>query len=287
MSFLTAESFVFNGTCSEDFQVSIAWLQSDADVSVNGLNREIQKSAAHKRTSKDNIYGSEPTDNITFSFCLVKDNGEEITREESIRMNRWLTSSPLPKLLKFNDKDSYMLHYYAVCTQIKDIIVGGRLVGKELNFETNSPFAFMPKIEKTFDVTDNLTFSLYNTADTYDGIYYPTVTVSAPSGSITIENKTDKKSVTLDLTALAAENPGSGKLTLDSSHMTILDSCSRLVSAAQIGWNEAYQSYVSASGEYMKQIYWLRLLPGLNEFQITGSCTLKIECEFPRKAGCL
>lgn len=287
MSFLTAESFVFNGTCSEDFQVSIAWLQSDVDVAANGLNREIQKSAARRRTAKDNIYGSETADNISFSFCIVKDNGEEISREQSIRMNRWLTSSPLPKLLQFNDRDSYMLHYYAVCTQIKDIVVGGRLVGKELLFETNSPFAFMPKIEKTIDVTDSLSFSLYNTADTYDGIYYPVVTVSAPSGSITIENMTDKKSVTLDLTALAAENPGNGTLTLDSAHMTILDGSSRLVPAEQIGWNNNYQSYVSAIGEYTKQIYWIRLLPGINEFQITGSCTLKIECEFPRKAGCL
>ena len=54
MSFFTAKSFVFNGINSEDFDVIIAWLNSDVDVSTNGLNREVVKSQSNKRKTRDN-----------------------------------------------------------------------------------------------------------------------------------------------------------------------------------------------------------------------------------------
>ena len=52
MSFFTAKSFVFNGVNSEDFDVVIAWFDSNIDTSTNGLNREIKKSSSNKRKVK-------------------------------------------------------------------------------------------------------------------------------------------------------------------------------------------------------------------------------------------
>lgn len=121
VSFITAHSFIFNGTNSADFGVTIGWIDSTADVSSNGLVREIKKAAGASRV-KSHIYGAENTESIAFHFSIVKADGNEITRPESMKLNRWLTSSPLPQLLKFNDCDDYPLHYYAVCTQINDII---------------------------------------------------------------------------------------------------------------------------------------------------------------------
>ena len=72
MSFLTSDSFIFNGVNSADYNVMISWFDSDADVSVNGLNREIKKSTASKIKMKDNIYGAENTEVITFTFCIIK-----------------------------------------------------------------------------------------------------------------------------------------------------------------------------------------------------------------------
>lgn len=287
MSFLTAKSFVFNGINSEDYNVVIAWVDSEPDVSTGGLNREIQKSTTSKIKVKDNIYGSDNTEPISFAFSIVRIDGTEITREESIRINQWLTSSPLPQLLQFNDYDSYMLHYYAVCTQIKDTVIGGRLIGKELTFETNSSFAFAKNISKTFDVTDTLNFYLNNLSDTYNGIYYPTITIVTKSDSIVIENITDEKSATFDMTNIVSDDNGDKILKLNCSNMTIVDKDGKLVYANDIGWNTEYKSYVSSVDSYMNNIYWVRLLKGMNEFKITGSCTFTIECEFPRKAGCL
>lgn len=288
MSFLTSESFVFHGKSSEDYHVIISWINSDANASINGLNREIIKSTTGKRRLKDNIYGIEHTDRITFSFCIVKADGSEFTRPESIAINEWLTSSSLPQLLKFNDNDNYMLHYYAVCTMINDVIAGGRFIGKELKFETNSPYSFTNKTEKTIEVTGEKSFILYNPADTHDGIYYPTITISAPTEQeITIENMTDKKSVTFNMINVPIDSAGNRIISFNGSEMTILDANDRLIPASALGWNEEYKSYVSTTGEAMTNIYWVRLLRGMNEFKVTGTCKLTIECEYPRKAGCL
>lgn len=286
MSFLTAHSFIFNGTNSADFGVTIGWIDSKADVSSNGLSRELKKTAQTNKT-KSYIYGAEHTEPISFRFSIVKADGGELTRPESIKINRWLTSSPLPQLLKFNDCDTYPLHYYAVCTQINDITSGGNLIGKELTFETNSSFAFSEKGKKTFVITetDNC-FFLNNSADTDNGICYPSVTISTKSDTVVIENVTDQKSVTIHTKKLKADEDGNKVLTLDSEAMTVTDSNGRLIPAGDLGWDETYESPVSSESK-LDYIYWIRLLQGMNKFQVSGTCTLTIEYEFPRKAGCL
>ena len=50
MSFITAHSFIFNGLNSADFGVTIGWIDSQADVSANGLNRELKKTACTNKT---------------------------------------------------------------------------------------------------------------------------------------------------------------------------------------------------------------------------------------------
>lgn len=286
MSFITAHSFIFNGTNSADFGVTIGWINTDADVSTNGLHRELKMTANINRT-KFNVYGSENTETISFHVSIVRADGGEITRTASIQINRWLMSSSLPQFLKFNDCDSYPLHYYAVCTQINDIMAGGRLVGKELIFETNSPYAFSEKEEKVYVLSEeNRTFFLNNSADMDNGIYYPTITISTTSDTIVIENVTDQKSVTVCTQKLLTNASGSKVLTLNSENMTATDNSGRLIPAGDLGWDENYKSYITSAKREMDAIYWIRLLRGINEFRVSENCTIKIKYEFPRKAGC-
>ena len=133
MSLLTAKSFIFDGKSSDDFNLMIAWIgNSDVDISENGLNLSLQKTN-NKLNRKTNTYGVQ-SENIVLNFSIVKKDCSEITRLQSIQINEWLTSSSTSQPLAFNDNDSYPLHYYAVCTQIEDIIIGGKLIGKQLKF---------------------------------------------------------------------------------------------------------------------------------------------------------
>ena len=286
MSFITAKSFVFNGINSDDYNVVIGWVDSDITVSENGLNREVRKTTNQTRTTT-NIYGAENTDVISFEFDIVKIDGSEITRTQSIMINQWLTASPLPQLLKFNDSDGCVLHYYAMCTQIEDIIIGGRLVGKKLKFETNSSFAFMEKNIKNFKINGTLNFQVNNSADTYNGIFYPAITILTQEDNIIIENITDKKSVTINTIGITTGNDGYKFIKLDTNNMAVLDKNNKLISLSQLGWGENYKSYVSSINGYIDNIYWFRLLKGINEIKVVGNCKFSMEYEFPRKAGCL
>ena len=97
---------------------------------------------------------------------------------------------------------------------------------------------------------------------------------------------TDQKSVTVHTQKLKADANGNKVLTLDSEHMTVTDNDGRLIPAGDLGWDTDYESPVR-SGNKLDYIYWLRLLQGMNTFEVSGACTLTIEYEFPRKAGCL
>lgn len=288
MSFITAKSFIFNGINSTDFNLIIGWTDNTVDVSGNGLIREITKSE-NNRKLKSNIYGTSKPDNITFEFSIFDVNGEDIPRTKSIQINRWLTSPSLPQKLNFNDCDSYDLNYYAVCTQIDDIIAGGRLIGKSLKFETSSPFAFSKKNQKAFHIEGEGNFYFNNTADTYDGLFYPVIIITAPStaSDIIIENITDKRSVTVNMKNVPDNSDGNKIVRIDCENMIITDYSNDILAVDAVGWNEEYQSYVSATDSYIEYIYWVRLLSGMNQFKITGSCTFLMEYEFPRKAGCL
>lgn len=286
MSLLTAKGFIFDGKNSDDFNLMIAWIgNSDVDISENGLNLSLQKTN-NKLNQKTNIYGVQ-SENIVINFSIIKKDYSEITRLESIQINEWLTSSSTSQFLAFNDGDSYPLHYYAVCTQIEDVIVGGKLVGKELRFETNSPFAFSEKIVKHVEVTNSRQISISNSSNARNNVIYPKVTISTSSPIIVIENETDKKSVTIKTDSLSPQPDGNKYIKLDSYNMILTDSQNKLIPAYKVGWNETYQSYISAIDSYMANIYWLRFLRGINKIKIIGSCKIIIEYESPRKAGCL
>ena len=139
----------------------------------------------------------------------------------------------------------------------------------------------------TGELNDTLNFHVNNSADTYNGIFYPTITISTQADSIIIENITDKKSVTVDTTKLIAGSDGYKYIKFDSNNMAALDKNNKLIPISQLGWCENYKSYVSSINGYMDNIYWFRLLKGMNEIKVVGSCKFTMEYEFPRKAGCL
>lgn len=286
MSFITANSFVFNGKNSDDYNLKIAWIDSsDIDVSENGLDLTLEKTS-NKVNYTTNIYGIQ-SENIIFNFGVVKKDYSKITRMQSIQINEWLTSSSNSQFLAFNDGDSYPLHYYAVCTQIEDIIVGGELVGKNLRLETNSPFAFSKKMEKKVEITDTHQFYINNTSNANDNIIYPKITIITQSATITIENSTDKKSVTINTDDIPVSSDGNKHIKLDSYNMTISDKNNELIPAYKLGWNNTYRSFVSVINDYITNIYWVRFIKGINKIKITGNCNITIEYESPRKAGCL
>ena len=290
MSFLDADSFIFDSQSSDSYNLMMCWIDDTADISASGLRRTIDSGSVNHVRLKTNNYGVSFEGNIEFSFYIIKKDETPFTRQESIAVNRWLTGPTVPRALYFNDNAIPSLHYYAVCTEIEDKVFLEHHA-KRLVFKTNSPFGFTDPVEKRFLVTGAEIFSMDNIADTVNGIFYPRILLSAKSAdAIVIENVSDQKSVTLSiLETFPTDSLGNRTLLIDSAQMKLLDvnNGSRLVPFHEVGWTTQYSSYVSSIDKYMESIYWFRLIQGTNTIKITGDCKADFIFEFPRKAGCL
>lgn len=290
MSFLDADSFIFDSQSSDSYNLMMCWIDDTANISANGLRRTIDSGGTSHVRLKTNNYGVSFDGNIEFSFYVIKKDETPFSRQESMAVNRWLTASTVPKALYFNDNAVPSLHYYAVCTEIEDKVFLEHQA-KRLVFRTNSPFGFTDPVEKRFHVTGEEVFSVDNLADTVNGIFYPRILLSAKSADgIVIENMSDQKSVTYSVSeAIPPDSSGNRTLLIDNAQMKLLDvnSGNRLVPFHEVGWTTQYSSYVSSIDSYMESIYWFRLIPGTNTVKITGDCEVTFIFEFPRKAGCL
>ena len=290
MSFLDADSFIFDSQSSDSYNLMICWIDESANISASGLRRTIESGSINHMRLKTNNYGVNFDGNIEFSFYVVKRDETPFTRLESMAVNRWLTGSTVPRPLYFNDSAAPSLHYYAVCTEIEDKVFLEHHA-KKLVFQTNSPFGFTDPTEKRFAVTGEERFAIDNLADTVNGVFYPQILLSAQNAdSIVIENRSDQKSVTLSIpTTVSADSRGKRTLLIDCAQMKLLDvNCaSHLVPFHEVGWTTQYSSYVSSTDSHMESLYWFRLIRGTNNIQITGNCEVTFIFEFPRKAGCL
>lgn len=74
------------------------------------------------------------------------------------------------------------------------------------------------------------------------------------------------------------------KIIINTRNMTITDESGNLIPAYKIGWDDNYSTTLPDSTT-SSDIYWLKLLEGLNTLKISGLCSIKVKCEFPRKVG--
>lgn len=95
MSFITAHSFIFNGLNSADFGVTIGWIDSQADVSANGLNRELKKNRMYKQNKIKRLRsGNCGTNIIPFQH---RKRGRQRTHKTGIHQNQ-----PLAYVIRFS-----------------------------------------------------------------------------------------------------------------------------------------------------------------------------------------
>ena len=288
MSFLNAHSFVFDGISSDNFNLSVCWVDKGIDVSTNGLKKSLQKSGLNNSRYISNVYGSSVDENISFTFDITKKNFLPFTKEESIEINAWLTQSDTPKLLHFNDYEVPSIYYYAVCTNIDDIIINGRSA-KTVTFETNSPFGFMSEITKKYIVEGSATITIDNLSDTKDGIYYPEIKL-ATKNTVTIENDTEHRSVTITPSYIEKDEDNYYVILINYRTNVIKDMNGKLIPFSKLGWGPDYKSEIISTGEadkYIDSIYWFRLIKNVNKISIHGDCTIEFKYRFPRKVGCV
>lgn len=282
MGYLNTCTFNFDGIGSEQYGLVMGWEGGESDVST-GIEREIIKGDVNMARHKANQYGTTYTSVIPIQFIILHNDGSLFTQAESRMINKWFTADTY-KPLHFNTADdTENITYYVICTSIVDKIYNGHNA-KELTFECDSPFGYAPKIQYKIKTTNGSgSKKIMNTSD--DGYYSPTLLIMTDEdydGNVEIKNVTDNDSVMVINMQDIPIVDGKKILNINCSLMQITDGNNKIVPAYKLGWEISLNE--SEPIQSMDK-YWLRLVEGMNQIDITGNCELKLTCQFPRKVG--
>ena len=274
MAYLNADSFVFDGKSSDLFDVGIGWFKNDNDdIMQTGLEKELKRGDMNMVRTKPNHYGSVYDETLRFEFIIYPKRKQSFTWEESHAINIWLTHSNTPKLFHFNDKNSEWMNFYAVCTNVEDAVYSG-LNAKKLTFVCDSPFGYTQETKKVLKTTgETADYKLNNLSDT--GYYYPTIRIEVAGsfdGDLTIENRTENKRLVINFENIQ-ETDNKKIVIMDGRRTQITNESGVLIPAYKIGWNN------------VDNIYWFRLVEGSNLVRVTGTSTITMYFEFPKKVG--
>lgn len=274
-------TFAFNGKSSDLYNLYMGWRSAEEEWSA-GLDREIVKGEMSVVRHVPNLYGVKYADVLTLEFDIFHQDGSAFDQRESRNINNWLMQDTY-KRFKVNDNNTENVYYKAICTSIQDLTIG-RWNGKHVTMTCDSPFAYTGEIKKKIDTLESgdSLFNISNNSD--DGIYYPCFSIICDSdydGNIELINITEDKTMSFNMIDVPIfEN--TKILNVDSLHTMITDGYGKLVPLYKLGWqmvmnqNEALQT---------TEMYWLRLIQGINKFRIIGNAKVIFTISFPRKVG--
>ena len=247
-----------------------------------GLTREIVRTEMNMVRHIPNQYGVKYNDVLVLNFDIFHQDGSPFDYRESRLINNWLLKDTY-KRFKVNDNNVDNVFYKAICTSIQDITIGD-FCGKSITMTCDSPFAYTIERTKTVDTreTGSSTLKINNTSD--DGIYYPYITIVCEeeyNKTIGICNVTENKEMVLDMSAISISEH-SKIIYIDTEKMLLLDKNYSPIPLYKVGWTiEENTSKAIQTSE----LYWFRLLEGINEISIGGNAKVIFKLSFPRKAG--
>jgi hypothetical protein len=272
---LNVKSIIFNGKSSEDFGLKVVFTEAVSELE-SGLAREAVKGTLNARRNRFNYFSSKYSGGIELEIIFMKGSCGSgwgyFSIEESTLINEWLTANALPSKLHAATDDTAYYDYYAIVTNIQDIVYGSR-AAKRVTFETDSPFA-------TSSLLKTLSYTVEGVLE--DKLYIDTAVELYPKfifngeGEVSFSNITDKGTINFNL-----DNFPDG-IIVDSDLMRITDGLiDTPVVLSDVGILDSFDEYDETG------IYWPRLLPEYNELHMTGNYTLEIQYQTRRKVGVL
>ena len=263
-------SFEYNGQSTKTIlDTPLMVVQFDVTNDITGFSREIVKGEKTMLRQETNHYGTMYSDESTYEFYLVKENGHGFTNSEQRKINKWLTSPTLVKPLTGIADDKETVIYKGIFQNIGWKMITcklGQLDAVQCSFVCDTPFIWK-HYEISGEVATSNKFSTNIFVDSDDTEYeiYPKVTItSQTSQTVTIEVRDENSMSVLCRPTLP--------VCIDCKHCMVTDgTVTGLTNFEDIGWAD------------VGNISWLKLHDGYNVINITGACTYKIEFDVPQK----
>ena len=239
----------------------------DAISSVTGSKR--QNISGEKTISRPipNEYGVQ-YDDTQFTYSLVKSNGLPITDDEQRMIEKWLISSLYSQELKLFDgeEQNIICTYNGIFLLTDWIPTCNGWAGVTFIFQATTPYPYK-HFSKQYTVRQVGTLEVNCETDSNEYIY-PVLKIVEPveRASIKIQNITDNNN---SITVNALKDL---PITIDCQNCIVKDfTTDGLISFSDLGWSD------------IGNIYWLRLLPGVNQIKITGNADITIDFDYVYK----
>ena len=223
-----------------------------------------------------NEFGTTYSDILTFEYGLTKCNGENITYDEQVIIERWLTSPKLSQWLEVRDTNDldYCVKYYGKFISTTWVPTpGDGFYGMMFEFENNAPYPWIHEHHNlTYEDEDGEFVSTANNRGEFkftcnsDELYepiYPTVNVEfyLPNNEVIIGmHEVEIQNVTDNNQKLHLRLDAATKLCIDSRHLIlggyVNSDVMSLVSYRDVGW------------DVVDNIYWPKVFPGENVWKI-------------------
>lgn len=249
------KSFTYDGKSTETIidPSKLILVTFDGIDSVAGVSRDIQKGGTTITRPVANEYGT-VANNAIIEYCLIKNNYEPFTEQEQRTVERWLTSPKFSTdMVVYDTNDEEVCIYCGLFTNTSWIPHSRGYAGVEFTFECNSAYPYK-QYTKEYSITSSETITVNCESDELNEYIYPILTVEEKQETAFI----DIKNVTDDNNTMSIRAYDRLKMVFDCQHCIPTDeTTSGVVSYSDLGWED------------VGNIYWLRLLPGDNEIQVT------------------
>lgn len=236
-------------------------------------------------------------DPLSFTYGLIKSDRQPFTAEEARTIETWLTSPKLSSELKITDCNEEQVSYYGLFTNTEWQSGDGSLTsGLLFTFAVNGAYPYRSFSGQAWtaaqyndeesptimsDVLDNGEFTIDCYSDELEEYVYPIIRIEAVSSdydsSFTLINLTDGPDKNKQ-TKITTEQWN--VITLDCQHCMVYDEIN--MGNGKYIKNSALK-YKDIGWKNIDNIYWPRLIPGENSFQITGNVTITYSYKAPYK----
>ena len=247
---INSDSFIYNGVSCKDFGLILGNVNGNSYQV--GINQEVIF-AKEYNNDRINYFGRDKKP-MQFKLSVFQKDGRPLTVEERSNIMAWLYGNRFCGLAFEDNLD--IVYSCMPIGRIEEIDYGG-LFGFTIEFVCEFPYATTRAVKMYFDCMDNKNFSVFNKSN-LDAFYYDTeIELVANSTDILIRNLSDGNS------EFAFNDLEIGeKIYVHNGRREIVSSLFK---------NRFYN--------FNRE--WIRLVYGINYFEVEGDCSIEIKAKFP------
>ena len=231
-----------------------------------GLEREILQGDTTISRPVTNKYGTRYMDVFSPEFCMWKEDETPFTQAEQRTINAWFSSPKHDSFIEFVNYNGETTLYRGIFTDVSTGVYLGGVMEMSVLLRCDSPYVWEKRTFNT-TVSGSDTLTVMSDSDELEEFVYPLIRIMPhATETVSIKSVSDNGNIfTVDARA-------SLPMMFDTKRCIVSDgTVNGIISYSDLGWRD------------VGNIYWPRLLPFNNTWEVTGNLDIEVEFYVPHK----